>query len=103
MREPTLTRARAAAHETLFIKLGALTRQAEILARGRPGGAVPPETRAAAEALLYDAHIVLVGYPGRGKRPREPPKPSAALPPSSARRSPGSMPMRRRTAAGTAI
>lgn len=71
MREPALTRARAAAHETLFIKLGALTRQAEALARSRPGGAVPPETRAAAEALLYDAHVVLVGQPRRSKRPRE--------------------------------
>ena len=74
MREQTLTRDRAAAHETLFTKLEALTRQAEAVALRRPDAAVPAETRAAAEALLYDAGKMLGehvhnAHPGRRKRP----------------------------------
>ena len=66
MPEPVLTRARAAAHETLFTKLDALTRQAEAIAARRPAAAVPAETRAAAEALLYDAQLVLkLSHPKR--------------------------------------
>ena len=74
MREPTLTHERAAAHETLFIKLDALTRQAEAVALRRPDAAVPAETRAAAEALLYDAGKMLgehlhSAHPGRRNKP----------------------------------
>ena len=76
MREQHLTRDRAEAHETLFTKLEALTRQAEAIALRRPDAPVPPETRAAAEALLFDARKMLgqkirPAHPGRRKPGRD--------------------------------
>ncbi len=76
MREQRLTRDRAAAHEALFPKLEKLTRQAEAIALRRPEAPVPAETRAAAEALLFDARKMLgqqirAAHPGRRKPGRD--------------------------------
>lgn len=49
-----ITRATAEVHEALFVRLAALLRQVEAVAARRPGAAVPPQTRAIAEALLFD-------------------------------------------------
>lgn len=45
----------ALAHEALYPRLESLCRQVEAIASRRPDAAVPPVTRAAAEALLFDA------------------------------------------------
>ncbi len=45
----------AITHEALYPRLEALLRQVEAIAARRPGAPVPAATRAAAEALLFDA------------------------------------------------
>lgn len=50
-----LTPQRARTHEALYPRLEALTHQVEAIAARKPDADIPPETRAAAEALLFDA------------------------------------------------
>ena len=52
----SLTRAHAAQHEALYIKLARLTAQVTALAERRPDAPVPDATRIIAGDLLFDAH-----------------------------------------------
>lgn len=51
----TTTRAKAEAHEALYLRLAAALLQVTAIAARHPDAAVPAETRAIAEALLFDS------------------------------------------------
>ena len=70
--KPTISRRLAAQHEGVYLRLVALTRQAEAQGQRRPELGVPEPVRVLAEAALFDARVF------------HQPRPSARLLPAAA-------------------
>lgn len=60
-----LTPQTAARHEAVYLRMAALTKQAEAIAAKRPETPVPEAVRVVAEGLLFDCRPFVSRHPGR--------------------------------------